>query len=202
MNPYDILGISPDASDDEVKKAYRILSKKYHPDANVNSVHQAEYTEKFKQVQTAYKTIMDGRKRGFQNQNYGGHATYGQSTYQYAGNEQMAYNEAAQFINAGRYQDALNILEQIRNRQALWFYYSAVAMNGIGNNVTALEYAQTAAQMEPGNLQYLFLVQQLQASQGQYRTTQQSYGTPYSAVNCCYSLLMFNLLMNCCCRCY
>lgn len=200
MNPYDVLGVSPDASDEEVKKAYRTLSKKYHPDANVNNVHQAEYTEKFKQVQNAYKTIMDNRKRGFQNQNYGGSQTYGQSTYQYAGNEQMAYNDVAQFINARRYQDALNVLETIRNRQALWFYYSAVAMNGIGNNVTALEYAQTAAQMEPGNLQYLFLVQQLQMSQGQYRTTQQSYGTPYNAANCCYSLLLMNLLIGCCCR--
>ena len=49
MNPYDILGISSDASDEEVKKAYRKLSKKYHPDANIGSPHQAEYTEKFGQ---------------------------------------------------------------------------------------------------------------------------------------------------------
>ena len=46
MNPYQILGISPSASDDEVKKAYRTLSKKYHPDANIGNPHQAEYTEK------------------------------------------------------------------------------------------------------------------------------------------------------------
>ena len=64
MNPYDILGISSDASDEEVKKAYRKLSKKYHPDANIGSPHQAEYTEKFKEVQNAYKTIMDARKNG------------------------------------------------------------------------------------------------------------------------------------------
>ena len=63
MNPYQILGISPSASDDEVKKAYRTLSKKYHPDANIGNPHQAEYTEKFKEVQNAYKTIMDERKK-------------------------------------------------------------------------------------------------------------------------------------------
>ena len=204
MDPYQVLGVSSSASDDEVKKAYRELSKKYHPDANINSVHQAEYTEKFKQVQNAYKTIMDGRKRGFTNQNYGGtqaNGQSGQSTYQYNGNEQAAFNDAAAYINARRFQDALNVLEQLRTRNAMWFYYSAVAMNGIGNNITALEYAQTAAQMEPGNLQYLFLVQQLQSSQGQYRTGQQSYCSPYAGMaNCCYSILMFQLCSACCCR--
>ncbi|MFR7591723.1 MAG: DnaJ domain-containing protein [Longibaculum sp.] len=200
MDPYQILGISPSATDDEVKQAYRALSKKYHPDANINSEHQAEYTEKFKQVQNAYKTIMDSRKRGFTNQNYGGQST-NQSSYQYNGNEQTAFQDAAAYIQANRFQEALNVLEQIRTRNSVWFYYSAIAMNGIGNNVTALDYAKTAAQMEPGNLQYLFLVQQLQAGQGQYRSTQQTYGSPYSAVNCCYSFMMLQLFMTCCCRC-
>ena len=194
------MGVSPSASDDEVKQAYRTLSKKYHPDANINSEHQAEYTEKFKQVQNAYKTIMDSRKKGFTQQNFGGQGQ-SQSTYQYNGNEQAAFNDAAAYINAGRFQDALNVLEQIRTRNSIWFYYSALAMNGIGNNVTALEYAQTAAQMEPGNIQYIFLVQQLQAGSGQYRSTQQSYGSPYSAINCCYSFMMLQLFMSCCCRC-
>ena len=166
MNPYQILGISSDATDDEVKKAYRTLSKKYHPDANINNPNQAAYTEKFKEVQTAYKTIMDDRKRGFTNRTYGntqgaGYNGQSQSSYQYNGNDQAAFNEAAGFINARRFQEALNILEQIKTRNAMWFYYSAVAMNGIGNNITAVEYAQTAAQMEPGNLQYLLFLQQL-----------------------------------------
>ncbi|WP_050635558.1 J domain-containing protein [Candidatus Stoquefichus sp. SB1] len=201
MDPYQILGISPSASDDEVKQAYRTLSKKYHPDANINNAHQAEYTEKFKQVQNAYKTIIDSRKRGFTNQNYGAGQGQSQSTYQYNGNEQAAFNDAAAYINAGRFQDALNILEQIRTRNSMWFYYSALAMNGVGNNATALEYAKTAAQMEPGNLQYLFLVQQLQAGSGQYRSAQQSYGSPFAGTaNCCYSILMMNLCLSCCCR--
>lgn len=198
MNPYQILGISPDATDDEVKKAYRKLSKKYHPDANINNPNQEAYTEKFKEVQTAYKTIMDGRKRGFANNNYGGYS--GQYSYQYNGNDQAAFNEAAGFINARRFQEALNVLEQIRTRNAMWFYYSAIAMNGVGNNITAVEYARTAVQMEPGNLQYVLFLQQLQGGQRQYRTGQQTYGSPYGGtVQCCYNIMLLNCMLNCCC---
>lgn len=204
MNPYQILGISSDASDDEVKKAYRTLSKKYHPDANINNVHQAEYTEKFKEVQTAYKTIMDGRKKGFTNQNYGDstQGAGGQTGYNYSGNDQAAFNDAAAYINANRFQEAINVLEQIRTRNSMWFYYSAIAANGLGNHITALDYAKTATQMEPMNIQYLLLVQQLQAGQGQYRNTQQSYGgSAMNPMSCCVNLVLMQFLMACCCRC-
>lgn len=204
MNPYQILGIDSSASDDEVKKAYRTLSKKYHPDANINNPNQAAYTEKFKEVQTAYKTIMDDRKRGFTNRNYGGGPDAGpggQSSYQYNGNDQAAFNEAAGFINAQRFQEALNILAQIRTRNGIWFYYSAIAENGLGNNLTAVEYAQTAVQMEPGNLQYLLLLQQLKGGQRQYQTGQQTYGSPFGDMSLCYNIMLCSCLMNCCgCR--
>ncbi|MCD7949384.1 MAG: J domain-containing protein [Erysipelotrichaceae bacterium] len=205
MDPYQILGVSPDATDDEVKQAYRKLSKKYHPDANINSVHQEEYTEKFKQVQNAYKTIMDNRKNGFNNQNYTNsqsyQQSYQQSYYQYSGNDQSAFNDAAAFINARRYQDAMNVLEQIRNRNGMWFYYAAMAQNGMGNNATAVEYAQTAVQMEPNNFQYIMLLQQLQQGSSQYRRTQRTYSSPYgNMMNCCYTYLLMQLICGCCCR--
>ena len=147
MNPYQILGISPSASDDEVKKAYRTLSKKYHPDANIGNPHQAEYTEKFKEVQNAYKTIMDERKRGFKQQSYG-NQTAGTGGYQYQGNDQEAYQEANGFIQGRRYQEALNVLNQIQNKTSMWFYLAAIAENGLGNNIRAQEYAQTALQSQ------------------------------------------------------
>lgn len=195
MNPYDVLGITPDASDDEVKKAYRHLSKKYHPDANINNPNQAAYTEKFKEVQNAYKTIMDSRKKG--NQYQGGYTSY---SYQYTGNDQEAFNEAAGFINARRFPEALQVLGQIRTRNAMWFYYSSLAENGVGNNIRAREYARTAVNMEPMNFQYIMLLQQLQGNTAQYRTTSQSYGRPDTSMDCCYQVLMLNCLMSCCCR--
>ena len=57
-DPYQILGVSRDASDDEIKKAYRTLSRKYHPDANINNPNKDQAEAKFKEVQQAYQQIM------------------------------------------------------------------------------------------------------------------------------------------------
>ena len=70
-DPYEVLGVSRGASDDEIKKAYRKLSRTYHPDANINNPNKAEAEEKFKQVQQAYKQIMDEREHGTSYQNAG-----------------------------------------------------------------------------------------------------------------------------------
>ena len=64
-DPYHVLGVSQDASDEEIKKAYRALSRKYHPDANINNPLKEEAEVKFKEVQQAYQQIMDERSRGY-----------------------------------------------------------------------------------------------------------------------------------------
>ena len=64
-NPYEVLGISPNASNDEVKKAYRELSRKYHPDSYANNPLAELAEEKFKEVQEAYDQIMKQREGGY-----------------------------------------------------------------------------------------------------------------------------------------
>ena len=64
FDPYSVLGISRDASDEEIKKAYRKLSRKYHPDANINNPNKAQAEEKFKEVQQAYEQIMKEKEYG------------------------------------------------------------------------------------------------------------------------------------------
>ncbi len=79
---------------------------------------------------------------------------------------------AANFINNGRYQEAINVLNGIDNKTAQWYYYSAIANSGIGNNVIALQHAREAARMEPNNIQYTTLVQRLENGGNWYRQQQ------------------------------
>ena len=84
-DPYQVLGVSQDASEEEIKKAYRKLSRMYHPDANINNPNKAQAEEKFKEIQQAYQQIMKQREQGsspYGNQGYG----YGNNGYGNGGN--------------------------------------------------------------------------------------------------------------------
>lgn len=215
MDPYQVLGISPGATDEEIKKAYRNLSRKYHPDANVNNPNKAQAEEKFKEVQQAYDLIMKQKQQGY---SYGGNAQggaygyggfgsgrsngaygggYGQST------DSVEMQAAANYIAHRCYREALNVLNGISSRDAKWHYYSAMANAGVGNNVTAMEHANMAVQMEPSNMQYRQLKQQLEYGGTWYTNMGNTYERPYaSSGSFCLSMLCMNLLCNCCCRPY
>ena len=76
-DPYDVLGVSRNATEEEIKKAYKALSRKYHPDANINNPNKEEAEEKFKEIQQAYQQIMKARSEGY---SYGG-GSYGGGSY-------------------------------------------------------------------------------------------------------------------------
>ena len=93
-DPYSVLGVSRDASDDEIKKAYRNLSRKYHPDANINNPNKDQAEAKFKEVQQAYQQIMKEREYG----SSGNYGPYSQNEY---GPFRGFYGEYRQAGNAG-----------------------------------------------------------------------------------------------------
>lgn len=221
-DPYKILEIDRNASDEEVKKAYRKLSRKYHPDANINNPNKDEAEAKFKEVQQAYQQIMDDRERGYsssdsaygQNGGYGEYGPFGGfggfGNYGYgAGNGQNGRAEteedvhlraAGNYIRSGHYKEALNVLDGIREHSALWYFYSASANSGLGNNVTALEHAKEAVRLDPQNLQYQMLLQRLEGGGTWYQNRQTMYGYPGTFDSSwCVKLCVANLLCNLCC---
>lgn len=202
-NPYEVLGIPVTASDDEVKKAYRELSRKYHPDSYADNPLADLAEEKFKEVQEAYDEIMRSRNaRGAGGGNFSGRGASGASGggSQDAVSMQAVYN----FLNNRRYQEALRVLQGVGSRDASWYYCSAFANAGLGNNMTALEQARQAVNMEPYNREYQDLLNRLEFSQNRYRTQSYGYGgrpsagqQPCSTGNCCCDLWIADSLCEC-----
>lgn len=204
-DPYRVLGVSRDASEDEIKKAYRTLSRKYHPDANVNNPNKAQAEEKFKEVQQAYDQIMKEKQQG------SGYGYNSGNSYGYGGGQSYYYNQstenpklqaAANYIANRCYAEALNVLNGIpfSERSARWYYYSAMANQGAGNNIIAKEHAARAVEMEPSNFEYRQFLQHLEYGGTWYTNMGSSYDRPYSSAgNWCLSMLFLNMLCNCCC---
>ena len=228
MNPYEILGVSYDATDEEIKKAYRALSRKYHPDANVGNPNKDAYEEKFKEVQQAYKTIMDQRQGkgqagagggaggqggmddfwgfggfGFGQAGAGGQSGYGQSGYGAESQDDQYLRSALNYIQNGYYREGLNVLEQVQeqNRKGQWYYYSAYANYHVGNNAIALEHAKIACSFEPNNYAYASLLNQLQGGGVRYQQRSARYGGNPTGVgtNHCMQACGTFMLFNLCC---
>lgn len=201
-DPYKVLGVSRDAGDDEIKKAYRTLSRKYHPDANINNPHKEQAEEMFKIVQQAYEQIMDERERGSSGA-YGGAGASGYGSWGFGGTDGDPFGgmggstyggnaaggrrygpdlgdphlrAAANYINTRHFREAMNVLDGIDMRTASWHYLRAMACAGLGNNVEAREEAGQAAEMEPGNYEFRRLQQQLGGGGDWYDAMGRGYG--------------------------
>ena len=158
-DPYSVLGVTRGAMDREIKKAYRTLSRKYHPDSYSDESQKNWAEEKFREVQEAYNQIVDERS-GKSRQSYGGYGGYGGG--QDYTEEDQHLMAAMNYIRARRYNEAINVLNSMENRSARWYYFSSYANLGLGNNVVAMDYAKKAVDMDPGNQEYQQYYQQLQ----------------------------------------
>lgn len=207
IDPYRVLGVDRGASDEEIKKAYRSLSRKYHPDANINNPNKAQAEERFKEIQAAYNQIMDEKQNGSYSNGYGysnnysGGFGYENSSY---GNESVEMQAAANYINNRQFAAAINVLNSIPDsgRNGRWYFFAAVASQGLGNLNDAREYISRAIALEPSNFRYRQFEQSINWSSGWYDTRSASYGysRPYSGVaRWCVSMFFLNLLCNICC---
>ncbi len=178
-DPYKVLGVSPDASDEEIKRAYRKLAKQYHPDLNPGD---QEAAKKMQAINAAYEQIKDPDKA--QQQRSSGYGGYGYDPF--GGSWQQSQSQGAagdryqqsawQYIRFGRYREALNVLGASESRNARWYYLSALANNGLGNQVTALEHIRRAVSLEPDNPEYLQTLELIQNGGATYRRQAGNFG--------------------------
>ena len=205
-DPYQVLGVSRDATDDEIKQAYRRLAKKYHPDLHPGDPVAAK---KMQQVNAAYEQIKNPEKAQPRSGSQSGNGSYGydpfggtwQRTYSgqsYSGQTGDRYQQAAyQYIRYGRYREALNVLHSSAERNARWYYLSALANDGLGNQVTALEHIRRAVSMEPDNQVYLHTLDQIENGGASYRRQAGDFkgftmrGSPCASLCLCYVLQLF-----------
>jgi len=205
QDPYRVLGVSPTASEDEIKKAYRALAKRYHPDVNNGS---ADAESRMKEVNEAYATVMKMRREGTSG-NYSQSHSYGYGDA-HSGNgysSSPAIQAARNYIRSGRYQEALHVLEGISERTAEWYYLNGEAHLAIGNRIAALNYAHQAVSMAPNNFEYRALLSRLEENSHFYQTNGASRGfgsIPTICFNnpcltCCLAQTLCNCLCNGCC---
>lgn len=199
-DPYKVLGVSPTATDEQVKSAYRELAKKYHPDNYVNNPLSDLAEEKMQEINQAYDAILAQRKAGQGGSTYGG----GGYTGGYGGSSQFA--DIRRMINAGRLAEAQELLDGVSagSRDAEWYFLKGSIYYSRGWLDDALQSFQKACAMNPQNREYSAAYNQLlwQRQTGQARYGQGGYTTHMNAAPCsccdiCAALYCANRCMDC-----
>ena len=187
-DPYEVLGVTPETPEEEVKKAYRELAKKYHPDNYANTEFSDIANEKMKEINEAYDEILRRRAGGTSSNTS---SSSSQSSAQFA--------RIRQLIAAGRLGEAEVLLEDESNRTAEWHYLKGLLAMYRRNYNEAANYFASANRMDPTNVEYATMY-------NRFRGAQQNYGnfTPggqYRECNTCdicNTLLCADCLCECC----
>jgi len=191
-DPYSVLGISPGATDSEVKKAYRELVRKYHPDNYHDNPLSDLAQEKMKEVNEAYNNILRMREAGG-----GGYRPGPGQSGSTSGSQEGARVRTA--INSGDLRLAEELLNSFSARNAEWSFLMGSLCYRKGWLDDARQYFQTAVNMDPGNTEYRQALSFMNQGGQAYR--QQGHGplanSGCDACDCCAAMLCMNM----CCRC-
>lgn len=150
-SPYEILGVSSSATDEEINKAYRKLARKYHPDVNQNSKEAEEMMKKINKAYDDIKRIREGKN---EDNNYSYNNGYYNYRYSYDSSSDNIYQTIAIYIRIGLYRQAWSVLSTIQNRDDKWYYFSAVILFETGNKDSAITYMNKAIELNPNNEEY------------------------------------------------
>ena len=189
-DPYQVLGVSPSASDEEIKRAYRELVKKYHPD-NYNDNPLADLAEaKMKEINEAYDMVVKMRTQGGYQTSGGGHSG-GQPSY---GGQSTVFGQVRQLINQGNLSEAESLLQMSTNRSAEWYYLTGTIAYRKGWLDEARQNFWTACNMDPTNFEY----RQALNAMGMTATRGTYGGGGDDLATLCTTLCCLNCLCNSC----
>lgn len=188
MDPYKVLGVTPQTSDDDVKRAYRDLARKYHPDNYINNPLADLAQEKMQEINEAYDAIMKQRTAGSASASQASSAGQG-----YSGQSSI-YHQIRNAINAGNIGMAEEMLQRAPARDAEWHFLMGSVYYKKGWFDEAGQEFQIAVNLAPNNQEYRSALNMLNMSGGYggYRPMNSS-----GACDCCMQLLC----LNCCCNC-
>ena len=200
-NPYEILGVSENASDEEIKKAYRKLAKQYHPDNYTDNPLKDLADEKMKEVNEAYDTIQKLRSSGSSgNRNNGGNGygnSYGNNGGGYSG--EPVYSRIRRLVSSGRIAEAETLLNGISERNAEWHFLMGLVLYRKGWLQDARNEINIACQMDPYNQEYRSFQQRMSggAYSSPYAGMNTNRNTGCSVCDVCQTLIC----LDCCCEC-
>ena len=164
-DPYTVLGVSQNASDQEIKKAYRELARKYHPDNYVNNPLADLAEEKMKEVNEAYEAIQKQRSGGggYQQQSSGYYqGGYQQQQQRQYGGGNPTFARVRNLINMGDLNAAERLLQEVPQKSGEWYFLMGSVAYRRGWLDEAMQNYNLAVQMEPGNGDYQSLLEELQ----------------------------------------
>lgn len=200
-DPYQVLGVPSTATDDEVKKAYRNLARKYHPDNYHDNPLADLAQERMKEINEAYEEIQSKRKRASSGSAGSGYGTsYGGAGYGggYAGYQSYTgpYQRVRMAIQQGNLNLAEELLNAMQDHNAEWNFLKGAVCTRRGWMDEAKRYYQTAVQMDPGNAEYQRALDMAEGRQTAYRPD--GYG-PVSTGSCHMNpCLPLCLALSCC----
>lgn len=194
-DPYTVLGVDSNASDDEVKKAYRELARKYHPDNYQNNPLADLAEEKMKEVNEAYDAITKMRSGGGSSHS-GGYQSGYQSRQSYQSSSDSSFARVRQLINSGNLDMAEQMLQGSAKNGEWYFLMGSIAYRR-GWLDEARQNYQIACQMDPGNMEYRQALSMMQQGGYAYRTND-VMGSSCDGTDCCTSLMCMNCLCGGC----
>ena len=194
-DPYKVLGVARDASDEDVKKAYRALARKYHPDKYADTDLADLASEKMKEINAAYEEIQKQRSGGAQGTSGDGNGGGAYRSYG-AGTTTPEYAEIRRLINLGAIEEAERRLAEISEgaRTAEWSFLMGCVATRRRHYADAMHYFEAACQNDPYNTEYRMARDELRRQTAGYGGGYQTMGGNASLCDCCTTLICLDCL--------